>query len=268
MDDPRPNDSLVSIKQKYAVAVKKSRRIPGTFTRDYRSYFLVDIFWLAIAFLASLVFAGAQLRGRRATLWFAFHGGAEDTDFKKLDPGLIVKYLSKHTDKVGQAIQSGNGVHVMYANVYDEPADASQHIHFLAGIVDRLPSFVGRPHKATVWVSGILLFYFVTRFLVLHRRWRYNTVLLFTACALFFPINWLTPADTLLSMHITFHWLFPAFATISVVLHKVLGENAWKPATVVLELKPKPGQRIREDGDWQDTEALLDYDDLCKKEDN
>jgi hypothetical protein len=111
MDDSGSNDDPPpSLRHNYVVTAKKARHIPMTFTRQRPSYFVVDLFWTAMAFLTSLIFAGRQLRKRRGTIWFPFHANAGDLDFRKLDPDLIVKYLSKHKDKVKEAIDAGNGV--------------------------------------------------------------------------------------------------------------------------------------------------------------
>jgi hypothetical protein len=90
-------------------------------------------------------------------------------------------------------------------------------------------------------------------------------VLIF-AYATYFPIRWLSPADSQMSVYLICNWVFPVFAALSVLLHKALRDNKWKLLTVVLELRPKKDGLVREDGD-EDTQALLNYDELTRKDD-
>lgn len=114
-------------------------------------------------------------------------------------------------------------------------------------------------------LATIAMMYFFVRFWFLHNNWRYNGLLLFMAYLAYFPIAWWASVDTWLAIHITFHWAFPTAAAVSVILHKLLGNNAWKPITVVLELKPKKDQLNGEEGEDEDTKALLDDDEVAQK---
>lgn len=151
-----------------------------------------------------------------------------------------------------------------FPSYFAHHAYSQQHINFLARFMDPLPKFIANPHAVLIALASVVHAYFLYRFCVQHRNWRYNNKLVLFALAMYLPLL-LSPVDTRMSTHLVFNWILPTCAAISVLLHKGLRDNKWKPLTVILELKPKRSGHVHEDGN-EDTQALLNYDELTDKD--
>lgn len=112
MGNPNVNEkeSGASLKAKYNVNLKNLTKIPGTFHRENPSSFVVDLLWLGLAFLSSLILGADNLVKRRGTLNFAINANADNLDFSNIDPERVVKYMSEHVDKIREAIDLKNQV--------------------------------------------------------------------------------------------------------------------------------------------------------------
>lgn len=89
---------------------------------------------------------------------------------------------------------------------------------------------------------------------------------MFAAYAMYLPIRWLAHADTQMSIYLVVSWIFPMHALLSLILHKSLQGNKWKPLVVVLKLDPKREERMAESDD--EDSALLNFDEIARKEED
>ncbi|KAF2787117.1 hypothetical protein K505DRAFT_367625 [Melanomma pulvis-pyrius CBS 109.77] len=190
------------------------KNVPGMFTRENRSNVFVDLFWAGVLFLISLVYAGARLQELRSTLTITVKGYDPrfQADFNQVDANLLGAWLSDHPDGANKAIDGANSI-----------------IHFLAYIVDPLPDFISQPSTTTLHIAKVAILYSAYRFLVLHRHWRFNFLLPHVSYAvLSLALWWVYSVDPWLALFAACFWCFPTIIAFTVLLHELLGDNAWK----------------------------------------
>jgi hypothetical protein len=110
MNNPAVKQKTSPLRERYAVTLKGFKKVPGTFHRDNPSYLLVDLLWLFLTFLASLVAAADQLITRRRTLGFAIQGDDNTKDFANVSPDAVVKFLSENVQQIQDGLKHGNRV--------------------------------------------------------------------------------------------------------------------------------------------------------------
>jgi hypothetical protein len=110
MNNPAVEQKTSHFRERYAVTLKRFKKVPGTFHRDNPSYLLVDLMWLLLTFLAALVSAAIQLITRRRTLTFAIQGDENSKDFDSVSPDAIVKFLSDNVQQIQDGLKHGNRV--------------------------------------------------------------------------------------------------------------------------------------------------------------
>ncbi|KAF2866302.1 hypothetical protein BDV95DRAFT_671941 [Massariosphaeria phaeospora] len=240
MSKPSPT-TTPSLKDKYELSIPKGPKIRGIFTAQRPAYFLVDLLWVALMFVAALVQAGSQVQTRRSTFHLSISnivdGSDEKLDFNILSAEFIVKWLSENPDLVQKSIDAEN-----------------KRINYLGPLFDKLPKSFANPSRSTCLVSLFICLYFLYRFAFLHRQWRYNWVTIFVPYLVFLFCAAKDSIDMSLAWHISLFWCYPALVGVSILLHRLLGARAWRPLMVMLDVKP---MHMKEEGPSADAEREL-----------
>ncbi|KAF2709055.1 hypothetical protein K504DRAFT_294727 [Pleomassaria siparia CBS 279.74] len=110
-----------------------------------------------------------------------------------------------------------------------EGATSVRVMDFLATIVEPLPSFISSPSTLTLHLTKVVIVYCAFRFFILHRNWRFNFLLPHISYAvLSLALWWVYSIDPWLALFAACLWCMPTIFACSVLLHELLGENAWK----------------------------------------
>ncbi|KAF2268679.1 hypothetical protein CC78DRAFT_350227 [Lojkania enalia] len=142
--------------------------------------------------------------------------------------------------------------------------NTSQRLHYLAFFVDHLPSFISKPNRVTTLLAYICTLCCIWRFWLLHRKWRFNNVFVFGTYGLWIILSWTTQLDDALVTWTAIYLVLPLLSLCSVILHRMLGSNAWKPPTFSIE-EANERHELRPMARNEDTEALLNSDEMNKK---
>jgi hypothetical protein len=223
------------------------KKVPG-FTREHRSNIFADLFWAASLFMISLVYAGARLQELRSTLTISI-GGYDPADSNEVDLGA---WISSHPDGAKVAIDGANDVRNPYIPLHGTTSNDLKIIHFLATIVDPLPEYISNPSTWMLHIAKLVILYCAYRFLVLHRQWRFNFLLPHVSYAvLSLALWWVYSIDPWLAVFAACFWCFPTIIAFTVLLHELLGDNAWKASTGTINYT-----YIKEDL-WRDVEKKM-----------
>ncbi|PSN61740.1 hypothetical protein BS50DRAFT_680682 [Corynespora cassiicola Philippines] len=237
-DDSAPSKSL---RDEYSMRpVRVHYRLPGTFSRENPSYFLADIFWIVIAILHALIIASKQSRNLQSQFLIAISGDKGAVDFTQISPEAIIGYMEKHPGAVQHAIDSAN-----------------EHVRFFASITEPLPAFIGNPSEITETVSWLLWFYLMMRFCSLHSEWRFNAIPIYLSYLPFFLLALWSSKPTSEIFMIVLGFCYPAFSFMSICVHKILGDRAWKPLILGIELTSKQKNGREVEGKEEEMRDLL-----------
>ncbi|KAF2188401.1 hypothetical protein K469DRAFT_748700 [Zopfia rhizophila CBS 207.26] len=192
--------------------LRKAKPQRAVFTRDNPSSLLGDIFWILAAICAILVLTAQDLVQRRSEFRFVINGSADNVDFTNIDPVRVAQYLTNHTELIQKELKYGN-----------------MRIHFLASIIDPLPKSISRPSSFTYFVAIFCFLFFILRFAIRYNNWRYNKYFISAAWLVFGFALGATPLGLGLSIHVGLKMSWPFLGALSVVVHRLLGDRAWKP---------------------------------------
>ncbi|KAF2107971.1 hypothetical protein BDV96DRAFT_286415 [Lophiotrema nucula] len=196
----------------------KKLKVPGTYTRQNPSSLTVDILWICGSLFSALVMAGRILVDRRSHFSITMQGDANTTDFSNISPEALAEWFVEHPNSLQSAIDYSDKL-----------------IHYLARVVDPLPRFISHPSKLADLLALSCTLYGIVRFGILHRKWRYNYLLMLATYSTWLGLFLWSPLDGQLSTWTALYMVFPFLCATSVALHWFLGESAWKPTRYILE---------------------------------